>query len=276
MPPEAPERYEALLRTMTRLVRDPEAPAGLAADAAGFLAAGGLGPDDAAQLAAFGAHRLQIYRRHIGRMMERAVRQEIPRTAARLGPAFATWVGRWLAEEAPRSPYFRDLAFELVAWAAPRWAVDAGHDGMPSYLGDLARHELAYFEVAASPEGEDAAPPAEIDLERRVRFSASTRICRYDHAVHRLDAALDARDVPERAPTALLAYRDEDHDVRFLELTPLAAAILERLSRGEPLGQGVRGACDALGATVDAAVIQSTAALLEDLIARRAILGGEA
>jgi hypothetical protein len=272
MPPEG-ERYEALLRTMTRLVRDPEAPAGLAADAAGFLAAGGLGPEDAAQLAAFGAHRLQIYRRHIGRMMERAVRQEIPRTAARLGPAFATWVGRWLAEEAPRSPYFRDLSFELVDWAVPRWA---GDPGVPAYLGDLARHELAYFEVAASPEGEEGAPLAEIDLDRRVRFSASARICRYEHAVHRLDAALDARDVPERTPTALLAYRDEDHDVRFLDLTPLAAAILERLSRGEPLGQGVRGACAALGAVMDATVIQSTAALLEDLIARRAILGGEA
>jgi hypothetical protein len=82
--------------------------------------------------------------------------------------------------------------------------------------------------------------------------------------------------VPERVPTALLAYRDEDHDVRFLELTPLAAAILERLSRGEPLAQGVKGACDALGVAVDGAVIQSTAALLEDLITRRAILGGEA
>ena len=274
--PEQPEqeRYEALLGAMTRLVRAPDAPAALAQDAEGWLAAGGLAPDDAAQLAAFGAHRLQIYRRHVRRTLERAVRQEIPRAAARLGAGFEAWVGRWLDEEAPRSPYFRDLAFELVAWAAPRWADDPA---VPSYLGDLARHELAYFEVACAPETVDQAGPlGEIALERGVRFSASARICRYDHAVHRLDAALDARDVPEPTPTALLVYRDADHDVRFLELTPLAAAILERLVRGEPLGQSVVGACAVLGAALDPAVTGSTAALLGDLLERGAILGGEA
>src|SRR5262249_10979113 len=119
-------------------------------------------------------------------------------------------------------------------------------------------------------------PPAEIALERGVLLAASTRLYRYDHAVHQLDAALDARDVPERVPTALLAYRDADHEVRFLELTPLAAAILERVGRGEPLGQSVLGACAALGAAVDPSVTGSTAALLEDLLARGAVLGGKA
>jgi hypothetical protein len=272
MPSEI-QRYEALLGTMTRLVRAPEVPAALAADPVAWLTAGGLGADDAVQLASFGAQRLQVYRRHVRRSLTRAVRLEIPRVAARLGGAFDGWVDRWLDEEAPRSPYFRDVAFELVAWAAPQWAADSS---VPAYLGDLARHELAYFEVACAPEAVAADAAGEISLDRGVRCSASARICRYEHAVHRLDAALDARDVPERTPTALLAYRDADHDVRFMELTPLAAAILERLLRGEPLGQGVVGACAALGFAVDAAVTGSTAALLDDLIARGAILGGEA
>ena len=75
--------------TMTRLVRAPEAPAALAEDAQGWLAAGGLDAEDAAQLAAFGPNRLLVYRRHVRRALMRAVRQEIPRTAARLGEAFA-------------------------------------------------------------------------------------------------------------------------------------------------------------------------------------------
>ena len=274
MQPEG-ERYEALLATMTRLVRAPEAPGALAADPEGWLATGGLGPDDAAQLAAFGAHRLQIYRRHVRRTLKHAVRLEIPRTAARLGDAFEAWVDRWVDEEAPRSPYFRDVAFELVAWAAPRWADEAS---LPSYLGDLARHELAYFAVACAPDtvAGAATPDTEIALDHGVRFSASARLCRHDHAVHRLDGALDARDVPERQATALLAYRDRDHEVRFLELTPLAAAIVDRLCQGEPLGPAVVGACEALGAAVDPAVTGSTAALLGDLLERGAILGGEA
>jgi hypothetical protein len=285
--PEA-ERYEALLAALQRMVRAPEAPDALAADATAWLSAGGLGAGDAAQLAALGPNRLLVYRRHVRRALGRAVRQEIPRTAARLGDAFAIWVDRWIDEESPRSRYFRDVAFEMVAWAAPRWARDAG---VPAYLGDLARHELVYFEVASAPDPphdggdpqtpgpagpEPAGDAGEIALDRGVRFDPSTRLCRYAHAVHRLDAALDSRDVPVAEPTALLAYRDAEHDVRFLELTQLAAAILDRLLSGELLGRAVVAACEALAHPVDAAVTGSTAALLGDLVDRGVVTAGDA
>ena len=207
---------------------------------------------------------------------------------ARLHDAFAWWVDRWVDEEGPRSRYFRDVAFELLEWAAPRWAEDAS---VPDYLGDLARHELTYFEVASAPDAllDGAAERAPIALDRRITFSATARLRRYRYAVHRLNAELEARDLPAREPTALLAYRDADHDVRFLELTPLAAAILDRLRgawpmivgepperEAQPLGQAVVSACEALGLPVDPAVTGSTAALLGDLLERGAILGGEA
>jgi hypothetical protein len=266
--------YEALLTTVTRLVRDPEAPAALAGDAEGWLAAGGLSPDAAAQLAALGDRRLLVYRRHVRRSLEYAVRLEVPRTAARLGDAFGVWVNRWIDAEGPRSRYFRDMAFELVAWAAPRWATDAE---LPGYLGDLARHELVHFEVGCAPDPPDVeAVAGDIALDRAVRFDGAVRVRRYDHAVHRLSEALDARDVPPREPTSVLVYRDTDLDVRLLELTPLAAEVLERLLRGEPLGGAVSGACAALGSPLDAAVTQTTAALLEELRERGVILGGEA
>jgi hypothetical protein len=287
--PEA-ERYEALLAAVQRLVRAPDAVGALAGDAVAWLSEGGLAPGDAAQLAALGPNRLLVYRRHVRRGLDRAIRLEIPRTAARFGGAFAAWVDRWIDEESPRSRYFRDVAFEMVAWAAPRWARDTN---VPAYLGDLARHELIYFEVASAPDAADdggdphtpgpaghdggdphtPGPAGEIALDRGVCFHASTRLCRYDHAVHRLDAELDARDVPAAEPTALLAYRDAEHDVRFLELTPIAAAILERLLAGELLGPAVVAGCGALAHPVDAAVTGSTAALLGDLLERGVVLG---
>ena len=266
------ERYEALLGAMTRMVRAPDAERALDEDAQGWLQAGGLEAGDAAQLAALGPKRLLVYRRHVRRALRRAVQQEIPRTAARLGPAFAPWVDRWIDEESPRSRYFRDVAFELVEWVAPRWSDDPL---VPAYLADLARHELVYFEVASAPdEGSHPRTPEAIALDRAVTFAASARLCRYDHAVHRLDAALEARDQPAREPTALRAYRDAEHDVRFLELTPLAAEILGALLRGEPLGQAVVAGCAALCHPLDPAVTHSTAALLGDLLERGAILGG--
>ncbi|MFT3768807.1 MAG: DUF2063 domain-containing protein [Minicystis sp.] len=265
-------RYAALLATMQRLVREPDAERAFALDPPGFLASSGLDAADVDQLVALGPRRLFLYRRHVRKTLGRGIKKQVPRTAARLGEAFQAWVDRWIEAESPRSHYFRDAAFEMVAWASPRWANDPA---VPAFLGDLARHELAYFDAAtAPPDAAEAGPAAEITLDRSVRFAGAVRLARYDHAVHRLDADEDARDVPAHEATVLLLYRDAEHEVRVLELTPLAAAILDRLLGGEPLGAAVVGAATAAGHAVDGAVTQSTAILLEDLRARGALLGG--
>jgi hypothetical protein len=263
-------RYDALLGAMARLIREPDAERAFAADPRGYLTALGLDAADAEQMAALGPQRLFLYRRHVRKILARGVRRQIPRTAARLGEAFDRWVDRFLEAEAPRSRIFRDVAFEMVDWAVPRWAEDPS---VPGYLGDLARHELLRFEVATTP-AEAVEATEEIALDRGVRFDAAVRLARFAHAVHLLDADEAARDVPPAEATALLAYRDEEHDVRFLALTPLAAAILERLLAGEALGPAVVGAATSLQHPLDASVTQSTAALLEDLRARGALIGG--
>lgn len=268
MPPDP--AYAAWIAAMDRLVREPGADHAFARDPAGFLSARGIAAGEAEAFAALGAHRGLLYRRHVRKILARGVRRQIPRTAARLGDAYATWIDRFIEDEAPRSRYFRDAAFELVAWAAPRWAEDPS---LPAFLGDLARHELLHFDVATAPPRE-AADPGEIALDRGVIFDASVRLSRSAFAVHRLSEDEAARDVPDRVPTAILAYRDADHDVRYLDLSPLAAAILDRLLAGEALGAAVVGAAGALGHPVDAAVTQGTAALLDDLRARGALLGG--
>lgn len=265
-------RYTALLSAMARLVRAPDAERAFALDPRGFLASAGLAPADVEQLAALGPQNLFLYRRHVRKTLTRGIRRQLPRTAARLGDAFPEWVGRFLEAEATRSPYFRDAAFEMVAWAAPRWDEDPT---VPAYLGDLARHELGQFDAGTAPgDPAEGAPPAEIALDRGVRFAGAVRLGRYAHAVHLLDADEDARDAPARAPTALLYYRDAGDDVRVLSLTPLAAAIVERLLGGAALGAAVLAGAAALAHPIDDAVTASTAALLEDLRARGALLGG--
>jgi hypothetical protein len=267
---DADARFPALLSAVASLVRAPAIEAQIALDPRAFFVDGGLDAADATSLAALGAQRLLVYRKLVRRSLAAAIRLEIPRTAARLGEAFEAWVERFIDEEAPRSHYLRDVAFELVAWAGPRWAADAN---VPSYLGDLARHELIGFEVG-SAEGARAATGIDLDLDVPACFHASVRLARYEHAVHRLLADEAARDVPARAPTALLAYRDAEHDVRYLELSPLAAAILDRLLLGETLRSAVVGAASSLGAALGPEVLAGTATLLDDLAERGALLGG--
>lgn len=267
------ERFEALLASMDRLVRAPAAERAYREDPRGFLAAAGLAAEDVEHLAGLGPRRLFIYRRHVRMVLARGIRKQIPRTAARLGAAFERWVDRFVEAEAPRSRYFRDAAFEMVAWAAPRWAEDPE---VPAFLGDLARHELCFFEVATTPAEDGEAATAEIALDRALVFDPTVRLARHAFAVQRLSEDEAARDEPAREATAILAYRDAEHEPRFLELSELAAAILERLLAGAPLGAAVVGAAAALGSPVDDAVTRGTAALLEDLRARGALRGGRA
>ena len=56
-----------------------------------------------------------------------------------------------------------------------------------------------------------------------------------------------------------------------LELTPLAAAIVDRLAAGDPVGASIERSCSELEAIADATEV---AALLADLGARGILLGG--
>jgi hypothetical protein len=96
---------------------------------------------------------------------------------------------------------------------------------------------------------------------------------RYDFAVHRLVDSTDDRTEPAQEATAILVYRNPEHEVRYLELTPLAADILERLLGGESLGSAVTLACRHAGVALDASVLEGTARLLADLGERGALLG---
>ncbi len=274
MEPELNElaRFGAALATVQHLVRAPEAEARLTHDRKAFLAEGGLVAADLQRLTEASDKRLLLYRRLVRGGLTKAIAVELPRSAARLGEGFEAWVGRFIEEEAPRSHYLRDVAFEFLAWAAPRWAEDAS---VPSYLGDLARHELSTFEVGAAPPDGRGPTGAAMELDRPVRFHGAARLYHHAHAVHLLLGDEDARDVPERTPTTLLAYRDADHQVRYLALSPMAAAILARLLAGATLREGVVGGAAELGAPLDGAVLASTAALLDDLSTRGVVLGGE-
>jgi len=257
------ERLASILEAMIDSVREPSPPK----DAAGFgkwLGGRPLAEDDRRAFEGLGARRLFLYRTLVRRNLENAIREEVPRTAERLGPRFGTEIDRFFTEEMPRSHYLRDVAFEWVEWAGPRWQTD---ETLPPFLSDLARHELSAFEVA----GADAGPPPpaepELRLDRPVVLDPALRVCRYGFPVHRLrdeDAAL----APEL--TTLLVYRDAEHDVRYLELTPLAGLIVEHLLARESLGPSITRACAALGVGFP---VEESARFFADLAERGVLYG---
>jgi hypothetical protein len=257
---------EALEAMMAELVFGPELVGPEAVDA--WIAGHALGPEHGAAMKA-SFERLVVYRTLVRETLTDAVRLAIPRTMARLDVRFDRELSAFLAERGPRTHYLRDVTMELIDFCEPRWKSDPS---IPAYLVDLARHEALEIRVASSADA-GRAPAGELDLDATLAFSPSLTLVHYEHAVHRLPADEGDRSVPEAVPTTLAVYRDAESDVRYLELTPLAALILGRLSTGNPLGRAVTLSCGEAGVEVTGDVIEGTSRLLADLADRGVIVG---
>lgn len=236
---------------------------------AGLCEKHGIGADDAAALSE-SFERLTVYRELVRGNLREALQLAIPRSIARLGPLFDEYFDRFLAEQAPRSHYLRDVTPELLAFAGPLWQDDAR---VPAYLHELARHESLHIEVSALPSLPRDHVPAPLSLEQGVELSAALRLVQYRHAVHELSADEADRTLPSERAVSLLVYRSPEHEVRYLELTKLARRIVERLLLGDSLGGAVRQAATAEGSALSEAVLAGAAKLLADLAERGVVRG---
>jgi len=228
--------------------------------------------EDRAALEGGELERLLVYRELVRGTWKGALEAAIPRSMARLGARFDDYFERFLEQRGSTSHYLRDVTTEFLDFCADRWAEDPE---VPPYLLDLARHEALHIRVAAAAPDPSPVRPS-LELHEVPHFSEAALLSRSAYAVHRLPEALEDRSEPELRETALLAYRSPEHEVRYLELTPLAAAMLELWLRGETLGAGVTRAAQAASVGVDAPLLEATARLLADLSERGALLGTRA
>lgn len=227
----------------------------------------GIDPED---LAALDPKRLRLYRRLVRHNVVHVIGLMLPATKKRLDAidpdAFAATVDAFMAEVGPKTPHLRDVPSEFLAFAAPRWRADAR---LPRWIADHAELELYDFTIGVAPRVGEPPPLVDVDADKPLVFKPPHALVRLAFAVNGL--AEDAE--PEERPVAILVYRDDQHVSRFLELTPLAAAILERLFAGATLGEAMTSACAALGFALDEGVLAGAARLLADLGERGVLLG---
>lgn len=261
----------ALEGLLSELALGPEIDVRDRAAVSGWLSRHGVAEEDARAIESSDLERLFVYRRLVRGTLREAVELAIPRSIARLGALFDEYFAVFLERRGPRSHYLRDVTTEFLDFAGPLLSADPR---APDYVCDLARHEALRIEIAserALPRGERPEP---LELDRGVRFVAASRVVRYAFAVHKLPEDEADRTPPAREPTALFVYRNPEHDVRYLELSPLAASILELLwSEGRSLREAVTVACARSGVALDPSVLSGAAHLLADLAARGALLG---
>jgi hypothetical protein len=235
-----------------------------------WLARRGVSAEDRAALLAHGVERLLTYRELVQATLRDAVLIAIPRSAARLGEQFEEYFSRFLRERGSRSHYLRDVEREFLDFCEPQWHADPR---IPAYIVDLARHEALCIEVGSLATSEGSHQAA-LELDRGVRFIEAARIVEYAYAVHELTENEADRTPAQARRTALFVYRSPEHEVRYLELTPLATGILKRLLHARrTLRAAIEDACRDAGVALDQGVIEGAARVLSDLAERGALLG---
>jgi hypothetical protein len=217
--------------------------------------------------------RLTIYRRLVRNSLLGVTYRLLARTRARMGEAFDESFDAFLEQRAPRTHFLKDVPSEFLAWVEPRWRSD---ERVLPHLLDLARYELAHFEIGAMPRVGEPRDLADVALDRPLAFSSVARLMRVSAAVQLLSEDLDDRSAPEPRSCALLLYRDDEHVVRVLELGPLAYEALARMFDGAPLGDAVREASAATKIDLTDELLAQFATLLADLGERGVLLGARA
>ena len=171
-----------------------------------------------------------------------------------------------------QTPLFVGIAEEFVHWIES--LPHARFEEKP-FLFELVRHE--WVELALSTQ-EGSCPPLESDFEEgldaaKLQLSPLVVLKDYVYPVHRIGPD-HAPILPPDTKTFLLAYRDREDLVQFVELNAVSFALLEALlgPEVEPLGSILSGIAEDIGHPDPSQVLAFGLSLMASLH-RKGVLG---
>lgn len=205
------------------------------------------------------------YREMIRERLMRELRLALPRTRGLVGDAaFTAAFTHQLEHEPPRERYFRQVVAGFVAHALPLWAADPQ---LPAASGDLARYELALWEVrdmVVTPH----AGLAEFSFERVAAVSPALRLLALEHAVR------PGEDLAPRKQYLCVQRAPEPQRTKVWRLTATTFQLLERLAREDvTVSDVVKQVAQASGSRIDAEYLDSLCGTLAQFLEVGIILG---
>ncbi len=241
----------------------------LSAKVKALIEAANLPAEDAAILKA-DADRLLWYRRLVRNNLEGVIESVLERTKlafSNFAPSqFERLVNEFLAVSAPRTHYLRDVPLEFFEFAEPRWRSLT----VPLFLVNFARFELVEFAAGTTIDPPRKLEPVVPTPDRGLVFANAARLEPFDFPVH---AFVDNGPIPSAKHTNLLFYRDGEHVVRTLELTPLAASIVKQLIDHKSIKDSLAAALESEGRAFTPAIVSQTAELFAGLSSRGVVIG---
>ena len=202
--------------------------------------------------------RWLVYRDLVRSRLVHVLGVALRRTREAVGDqAFRRVIDEWMNAGGSRTRYLRLVPDELAEFAIPVWqATD------PSWVRDLARYEIARWEVRHAPPEPDSSEPFAFD--RRPLVRRTMKILRLDYPVHQTPTPASGYD-PE--PTLLCVYRDANHEPATRTLNALAADLLESWQRAdETVTESIERIAAAHNTPISPAFVEKLSALIRDTL----------
>lgn len=155
----------------------------------------------------------------------------------------------FIADHRATTPYFLEISQEFLAWLQQGYRAQAGD---PPFILELAHYEWVELALDVS----------EAELPAR-GWSPLAWPLAYAWPVQRIGC--DYRpETPPGEPTCLLAWRDGQDKVRFMQLAPFAYRLALRLQAGEAPAAALAALAAEHGLVADDGYLDNARALLDD------------
>ena len=172
-----------------------------------------------------------------------------------------------------RTPLFPEMPREFLQYLQEE---REPRDSDPSFLLELAHYEWVELALSLADEeidSNDINPDGDL-LEGHPLLSSLAWPLQYHYPVHLIGPDYQPESPPE-SPTLIVAYRNTDDKIGFLEINPVTARLLQLLK--EDNEQSGRALLERIAAEINHAdhdaVVQGGLSILQDLRMRDIILG---
>lgn len=179
------------------------------------------------------AKRIGVYAQLLFNNMESTLAGCFPVSKKVLGTRrWNALVRNFFAGHRCSTPLFRQIPEEFL-----QWLQQADHLGVPPFLPQLAHYEWVELALAVSDAPLPTGWEADGDLlEGKPALVPALMLLRYDWPVQRISPRFKPVQ-PLTDPVWLLVFRDAGDVVRFIELNPVSARLIELLQTGAYTGR---------------------------------------
>jgi hypothetical protein len=121
------------------------------------------------------------------------------------------------------TPYFAEIAEEFLEFLEK----ERNNADDPPFMLELAHYEWMELALSVAQDNEDASlQKREVALENTLKLSSLACLLLYQFPVHRIAPEYLPEDPPEQ-PSTLIAHRDCNDEVKFIEVNPITYRLLE-------------------------------------------------